>query len=341
MTAPYDAILLVSFGGPEGPNDVIPFLENVTAGRNIPRDRLAVVAEQYEHFGGVSPISDQCRRQRAALEAELAARGTALPVYWGNRNWAPYLVDTVRAMTDDGVKRALAVFTSAYSSYSGCRQYRENLESARAMVPDAPVIDKVRAFYDHPGFVGPFATETRAALDRLGGEVHLVFTAHSIPTSMATTSGYEQQLREVARLVAERAGDPPWSLAWQSRSGPPHVPWLEPDVNDELRRLATTGIERVVIVPIGFVSDHMEICWDLDVQAAETAAAAGLTIRRVTTPGTEPSPAFIAMWADLVEERIAVESEPAAVDGVARPALGTLEVRPDVCPVECCPPPSR
>lgn len=341
MSAPYDAILLVSFGGPEGPDDVIPFLENVTTGRNIPRERLAVVAEQYDHFGGVSPLNEQCRRQRDALEADLAARGVALPVYWGNRNWAPYITDTVQQMTDDGVTRALAVFTSAYSSYSGCRQYRENIAAARAQVVGAPEIDKVRAFYDHPGFVEPFAAATRAALEELGASSHVVFTAHSIPQSMAATSDYEAQLREAARLVIERVGEPAWSLAWQSRSGPPHIPWLEPDINDELERLASDGVDRVVLVPIGFVSDHMEICWDLDVQAAETAAAQGITLRRVSAPGTVPDQAFIGMWADLIEERIAVESDPAAASTVARQALGTLEVRPDVCPGDCCPAPSR
>lgn len=341
MTGPYDAILLVSFGGPEGPTDVIPFLENVTAGRNIPRERLAVVAEQYDHFGGVSPLNEQCRRQRAALEAELAARRVDLPVYWGNRNWAPYLLDTVQQMTDDGVTRALAIFTSAYSSYSGCRQYRENIAAARAQVAGAPVIDKVRAFYDHPGFIEPFATVAGAALDGFGGAAHVVFTAHSIPVSMAATCDYEAQLREAARLIIDRVGGPSWSLAWQSRSGPPHIPWLEPDVNDELERLAAAGVTEVVVAPIGFVSDHMEICWDLDVQAAETAAANGIAMRRVSAPGTTPDPAFIAMWADLVEERIVAESDPAAASGLARQALGALEVRPDVCPGDCCPPPSR
>ena len=341
VSTPYDAVLLVSFGGPEGPDDVIPFLENVTSGRNIPRERLAVVAEQYDHFGGISPLNEQCRRQRAALEDELARRGTALRVYWGNRNWSPYLTEAVQAMTDDGVERALAVFTSAYSSYSGCRQYRENLEAARAAVPGAPRIDKVRAFYDHPGFIEPFAAETRAAIEELGDGAHLVFTAHSIPTSMAAGCDYEAQLREASRLVAERSGNPSWTLAWQSRSGPPHIPWLEPDVNDELRRLAAEGVDRTVIVPIGFVSDHMEICWDLDVQAAETAASVGIELRRVAAPGTGPEPAFIAMWADLVEERIAAEAAPEGAVDIVRAALGRLDVRPDVCREGCCPAPTR
>lgn len=344
MNGPYDAILLVSFGGPEGPADVIPFLENVTAGRNVPRERLAVVAEQYEHFGGISPINDQCRGQQAALAAELVRRGLDLPVYWGNRNWAPYLTDAVQEMTNDGVRRALAIFTSAYSSYSGCRQYRENLAAARAAVTGAPVIDKVRAFYDHPGFIEPFAAATRAAVADLGAEAAptIVFTAHSIPASMAATCDYEAQLREACRLVADRVdADLPWHLAWQSRSGPPQVPWLEPDVNDEIEALAATGVREVVIVPIGFVSDHMEVAWDLDVQAAATAAAHGVAIRRAISPGTAPEPAFISMWADLVEERIAVETDPDRAHRATRRTLGALDVKPDVCAGDCCPAPSH
>ncbi len=344
MTVPYGAILLVSFGGPEGPDDVIPFLQNVTAGRNIPRERLAVVAEQYDHFGGVSPLNEQCRRQRDALERELAARGVDLPVYWGNRNWAPYLTETVQAMTDDGVQRALAVFTSAYSSYSGCRQYRENLQSAQRAVPGAPQIDKVRAFYDHPGFIEPFSAATDTAIHDLGpnAEPTVIFTAHSIPTSMAATCDYEVQLREACRLVIERIERPlPWRLAWQSRSGPPQVPWLEPDVNDEVALLAAEGVRDVAIVPIGFVSDHMEVAWDLDTQAAATGAEHGVRISRAISPGTAPEPAFIAMWAELIEERIGVEGDSDRADRAQRRALGDLRVRPDVCAENCCPAPTR
>lgn len=344
MTVPYDAVLLVSFGGPEGPDDVIPFLENVTAGRNIPRERLAVVGEQYDHFGGVSPLNEQCRRQRAGLEQELAGRGLDLPVYWGNRNWAPYLADTIREMTNDGVQRALAVFTSAYSSYSGCRQYRENIQAARAEVAGAPQIDKVRAFYDHPGFIEPFAAATDVAVRDLGADAEptIIFTAHSIPTSMAAGCDYEAQLLEACRLVIERIDRPlPWRLAWQSRSGPPQVPWLEPDVNDEITSLAADGVEAVVIVPIGFVSDHMEVAWDLDIQATATAKDHGVTIRRAISPGTAPDPAFIAMWAELIEERIAVEADPDRALRAKRLALGGLAIRPDVCPADCCPAPTR
>lgn len=344
---PYDAVLLVSFGGPEGPDDVIPFLENVTRGRNIPRERLAVVGEHYAHFGGVSPINEQCRRQRAALATALAAAGIDLPVYWGNRNWDPFLVDEIERMAEDGITRALAVFTSAYSSYSGCRQYRENLIDARAQAAERrpeltiPEIDKVRAYYDHPGFIEPFADATRTAIAELGADAEptLVFTAHSIPMSMAASSDYEAQLAEAARLVAERIADPapPSTLVWQSRSGPPQVPWLEPDVNDELVRLAETGVDAAVIVPIGFISDHIEVMWDLDAEAAATAADAGIRLARAVAPGTEPDDAFIAMWVDLVRERIEAErgGEP------ARSALGTLEVRPDVCRLDCCPAPQR
>ena len=351
MTAsPYDAVLLVSFGGPEGPDDVLPFLENVTAGRNIPRERLAEVGEQYAHFGGISPLNEQCRRQREALEEALAEAGLPLRVYWGNRNWDPYLADVVEEMADAGVTRALAVFTSAYSSYSGCRQYRENLIDARSTVaarrPDlqVPEIDKVRAYYDHPGFIEPFVEATDAAIARHGADARptLVFTAHSIPTSMAAQCDYERQLQEAARLVVERLADPtlPWMLVWQSRSGPPQVPWLEPDVNDALTGLGADGAEQVVIVPIGFVSDHMEVMWDLDTQAVETAAAAGISVTRAVSPGTAPTPSFVEMWVDLIQERIAAEQAPDPSD-VPRHALGTLMVRPDVCAPGCCPAPVR
>ena len=348
---PYDAILLVSFGGPEGPDDVIPFLENVTRGRGIPRERLAQVGEHYAHFGGVSPINEQCRRQRAALERALADAGMSLPVYWGNRNWDPYLSDEIERMAEDGVTRALAVFTSAYSSYSGCRQYRENIIAARDEVaerrPDLtiPHIDKVRAYYDHPGFIEPFAEATRTAVDELGEDARptLVFTAHSIPMSMASTSDYEAQLAEAARLVAERVADPapPHTLVWQSRSGPPQVPWLEPDVNDEIRRLADTGVESIVIVPVGFVSDHIEVMWDLDEEAAATAADAGISFARAVAPGTEPVDAFVAMWVDLVRERIEAGQERLTGPSGARNARGTprrLPRRLLPCPAAACRP---
>jgi len=336
----YDAFLLVSFGGPEGPADVMPFLENVTRGRGVPRARIAAVAEHYYAFGGVSPINQQCRDMLVAVRADFAGRGLLLPVYWGNRNWAPYLTDVVRAMADDGVRRAVAFVTSAYSSYSSCRQYLENIERARAAAgPDAPRIDKIRRFYNHPGFIESFADNARAALAALPaevrGEAHLVFTAHSVPVTMAETSGpcggrYVAELTEASRLVAERIcdGHHPWSLAYQSRSGPPSVPWLEPDVRDHLGELAKSGTRAVVVIPVGFVSDHMEVRHDLDVEAAQTAGSLGLAFARAATPGT--SPRFASMITDLVRERM-------AWPGNAPPsALGAMGAATQNCPADCC-----
>jgi protoporphyrin/coproporphyrin ferrochelatase len=334
----YDAVVVVSFGGPEGPDDVMPFLENVTRGRGVPPERLEEVAEQYlTTSGGVSPINAQNRALVAALDTELRSAGHDLPVYWGNRNWDPYLVDTVGQMAADGVRRALAFVTSAYSSYSGCRQYREDIERARAHVGDtAPVIDKLRQFWDHPGFVEPFRDGVRASLAALDEErrarCRLVFTAHSLPVSMAATSDYQAQLHDAVSLVAGAvAPELPADLVWQSRSGPPQVPWLEPDVNDHLRALADDGVDTVVVVPIGFVSDHQEVVFDLDVQAAATADDVGISLRRVPTPGTDPR--FVAMIRELVEERLDLTRP--------RRALGELGVRPDVCPPDCCPAPQR
>ncbi len=336
----YDAVLLLSFGGPEGPDDVVPFLENVTAGRGIPHERLVEVGAHYAHFDGISPINEQCRRIRTALAETLTGRGHELPVYWGNRNWHPFLADTVREIVANGHERVLAVVTSAYSSYSACRQYLDDVERARADVGDtAPIIDKVGAYYDRPGFIEPFVQATTEALASFDDDAEptLVFTAHSIPTSMASTCDYEVQLDEAARLISERVGaEPlPWRLAWQSRSGPPVVPWLEPDVNDELRALAAEGVDAAAIVPIGFVSDHIEVLWDLDVEAAATAAELGIELRRVSTPGTAPQQPFIDMLADLVEERID------DVSPADRATLGSHAPRPDRCAVDCCPPPRR
>jgi ferrochelatase len=333
----YDAFLLVSFGGPEGPDDVLPFLTNVTRGRNVPPERLAVVAEHYQHFGGVSPINAQCRELLAAISADFAAHGVDLPLYWGNRNWRPMLADTLAEMRDNGVQRAVAFVTSAYGGYSACRQYLEDLASARAAVgPGAPVVDKLRHFHDHPGFVEPHADAVRAALSTLdpGRRPRLVFTAHSIPVSMARTAGptggrYEAQLQETARLVAGLAApDLDWDLVWQSRSGPPQVPWLEPDINDHLEALAKAGVTDVVVSPIGFVSDHLEVVWDLDTEAATTAKQLGLGYARAATPGTDPR--FVAMIRDLVAERV----------GGPQRRLGTLPLW-DVCPSDCCTPRAR
>ncbi|GAB1646187.1 ferrochelatase [Krasilnikovia sp. MM14-A1259] len=336
----YDAFLLMSFGGPEHRDDVMPFLRNVTRGRGVPEQRLAEVAEHYYHFGGVSPINQQCRDLLAAIDADFAAHGVGLPAYWGNRNWQPMLADTVARMRDDGVTSALGFATSAYGGYSSCRQYWEDIAAARAHVgPGAPRIAKLRHFHDHPGFVAPHADAVRAALAGLDparrASTRLVFTAHSIPVTMAATAGpdgnrYTAQLHETAALVhAAAAPDLSWDLVWQSRSGPPQVPWLEPDVNDHLRELADKGITDVVVSPIGFVSDHLEVVWDLDNEAAATARELGLGYARAATPGTDPR--FVAMVRELVLERTAQ---------VTPARLGTLPVW-DVCPENCCPPPPR
>ncbi|MBM3684811.1 MAG: ferrochelatase [Actinobacteria bacterium] len=336
--APIDAVLLLSFGGPEGPDDVLPFLENVTRGRGIPAERLAEVAENYHLFGGRSPINDQNRELLDALRADFDAHGLGdLPIYWGNRNWHPYLEDTMRTMVADGVRNAVAFVTSAYSSYSGCRQYREDIATAQAAIgADAPQVGKIRAFFNHPGFVEPLIDRVRATLAEvpadLAADVELVFTAHSLPLASATSCDYEAQLRETMRLVlAGLDADYPHDLVWQSRSGPPQVPWLEPDVVAHLDAVAGRGRRAVVIVPVGFVSDHMEVIYDLDTQALARAAEIGLWARRAPTVGCDP--AFVAMVRELVEERRATEP--------LRRALGVLGTRPDVCPLDCCPAPVR
>jgi ferrochelatase len=330
----YDALILVSFGGPEGPDDVLPFLRNVVRGRGVPDERLAEVVEHYQHFGGVSPINAQCRDLLAALGPVLAEAGVEQPVYWGNRNWDPYLTNTLAEMRDAGVERALAFVTSPYGSYSSCRQYLDDIDAARAAVgPGAPVVDKIRHYHDHPGYVRPHADAVRSALRKLGGTapVRLVFTAHSIPSTMEEHSGpdghrYTAQLRETATLVAEDA-EPgiEWDLVWQSRSGPPQVPWLEPDINDHLSALAEAGFAGVVVSPIGFISDHLEVVWDLDTEAAATARDVGLAYARAATPGSDPR--FVSMVRDLIAERL----DPAA----PRARLGTLPVW-DACPPGCC-----
>ena len=328
-----DAILLVSFGGPEGREDVLPFLRNVTAGRGIPDERLATVAHQYELFGGVSPLNASNRALKAALEAELAAHGPALPVYWGNRNWDPYLRDAVAAMAADGVQHALAFVTSAFSSYSGCRQYREDLAGAQASVASgAPAIEKLRPYFDHPGFIEPMAANVRVALSTLPAALRttarLVFTAHSIPLSMASTSDYEVQLREASRLVAERVGGQEWDLVFQSRSGPPTQPWLEPDIVDHLTALHGDVCDAVVVVPIGFTSDHLEVRFDLDTQAKARADELGLPMARAATVGTDP--AFVTMIRELVSEVLDPEAP--------RRRLSDLP-DPGWCSATCCPPP--
>ncbi len=335
-SAPYDALLLLSFGGPEGPDDVLPFLENVLRGRNVPPERLREVAHHYDLFGGKSPINDQNRALLAALRVELDAHALAhLPLYWGNRNWHPLLRDTLARMQADGVRHALALVTSAYSSYSGCRQYREDVQRARAELgPDAPRIAKLRAFHDHPGFVEAAQARLREGFARVPAErrarAALVFSAHSIPVAMAANSRYEAQLRETCALVAAALAPRAWELVFQSRSGPPQQPWLEPDVCDHLRALHARGTQDVLLMPIGFVSDHMEVVYDLDTEAADLARQLGLGLVRAATVGTHP--AFVSMLRELVQERL----DPAR----PRRALGAEGARPDECPVDCCPAPS-
>jgi len=326
---PYDAVLVLSFGGPEGPQDVVPFLQRVTRGRDIPADRLAAVATHYELFGGVSPINAANRALIAALRTELRRHGPDLPVYWGNRNWHPLVADTVRTMRDDGVRRALCFATSAFAGYSSCRQYLEDLAAARRDVgEDAPLIDKIGPYFDHPGFVGPLADGATAALARLPaeerGRAHLVCCAHSVPMTQASTTDYATQVTGTARRVAAAVpGAHPWSVAWQSRSGPPNQPWLEPDVSDHLESLAAGGVRAVVLVPVGFVADHLEVIYDLDRVAAERAAELGVTLVRSATPGTDPR--FVTMIRELV-------AEPGRVDP-GRPWLART------CAADCCPAP--
>ena len=345
----YDAVLLVGFGGPEGPGEVMPFLRAVTRGRGIPDERLEVVASHYRSFGGVSPVNAQNRMLRQALEVELESRGMHLPVYWGNRNAAPFLHDTIRAAADAGRERFIAVVTSAYSSYSGCRQYREDIAGALSGSSSLENvrIDTVRPYFDHPGFVVPFIENLRETLRWTATEgiprarTHILFTTHSIPLADAAASGpaerdfgpggaYAAQHIAVAEVIRHRAGASAieWSLAYQSRSGSPRSPWLEPDVNVAIENVAGNGTEAVVIVPIGFVSDHMEVVWDLDVEAMETARRCGILAVRVPTPGVHP--AFVAGLADLVVERAT------DADRKQRPALTHLGPWSDVCSPDCC-----
>jgi len=352
--AAYDCVLLAGFGGPEGQDDVIPYLRNVTRGRGIPDERLEDVAHHYRHYGGISPINDQNRALKAALEGEIAARGLGLPVYWGNRFWAPYFADALRELHADGHRRVLVVVTTAFSSYSGCRAYREDLAEALAEtgLSGDLVLDKVRQYFDHPGFVRPNVEFVRGGLRELadagaGSSPHVMFTTHSIPTAAADVSGpreslpsgdpvplgdeggwYGAQQRAVAALIMESVheefGDVPWSLVYQSRSGPPTQPWLEPDINDAITELPES-VSGLVVSAIGFVSDHMEVLWDLDNEAAETCQERGLPMVRVPTVGVDPG--FVSGLVDLVEERTA---------GTGRVALTDLGPWQDVCPVDCC-----
>ncbi|WP_424436842.1 ferrochelatase [Microbacterium sp.] len=346
----YDAVLLLGFGGPEGQDHVIPFLRNVTGGRGIPEERLEEVAHHYRHFGGVSPINEQNRALRAALQDELQRRGYELPVYWGNRNWMPYLDEALRAAYDDGHRRILTIATSAYSSYSSCRQYREDLADAvEATGLDGAVeIDKVREFFDHPGFVTPFVEGIRAGIAELAErgitdlehDVEVLFSTHSIPNADADRSGapedgfgpggaYLAQHLAVAEQIMALLGIPSsWQLVFQSRSGPPQVPWLEPDINDAMTQLPARGRKAVLIVPLGFVSDHMEVLWDLDTEAMATAETLGLVAVRTATPGHHP--AFVAGLVDLVEERLT------GMPPEQRPHVTALGPAYDVCRAGCC-----
>ena len=353
-TAPYDALLLVSFGGPEKADDVLPFLENVTRGRDIPRERLEEVGEHYHLFGGRSPINDQNREFISAVEEDLRSTGIDIPVYWGNRNWDPYLADALTRMKADGVRRAACLVTSAYSSYSGCRQYRENLADAVAAVSrvagedgTAPRLDRLRHYFNHPGFVEPMVDATLSSLADLGDvarrDAHILFVTHSIPEAMNATSGpeggaYVAQHRAVAEEIGERIRQEtghryPTELVFCSRSGPPHVPWLEPDVNDRIEELAEQGVDGVVVVPIGFVSDHMEVIYDLDTEASATAEKAGLEFARAATAGLDPR--FVVMVRDLLVERAAHERGLEA----RRATVGAQPPSWDVCPAGCCPNP--
>lgn len=327
---PYDAILLVSFGGPDGPEDVMPFLRNVVAGRGVPEERLLAVAEHYKALGGKSPLNDQCRDLLAALIPALREHHIELPVYWGNRNWHPMLADTLTRMRDDGVKRAVAIVTSAFSSYSGCRQYREDIEKAREQVEGAPVIEKVRTFYNHPDFLGTVVDAVQASLSDVPlqrrGSTRLVFTAHSIPLGMATGCDYEAQLREAGAFVAQQVGESAHDLVYQSRSGPPQVPWLTPDVLDHIRQLHEQGVTDVVLSPIGFLSDHMEVVWDLDHEAKSLCTELGMTLHRVPTPGVAPR--FVHVLRELIEERLGLVPTRRAIEGSAP--------RPDTCAPTCC-----
>jgi protoporphyrin/coproporphyrin ferrochelatase len=333
VLAGYDALLIVGFGGPERREDVMPFLENVTRGRNVPRERLLRVAEHYDHFGGKSPLNDQVRTLIAALKPELARRGVELPIFWGNRNWHPFLADALRQITEAGVKRALALVLAAYSSYSSCRQYLEDIARAQAAVgAGAPAVDKIRVFYNHPGFIAANVDHLRAALAEIPGQrrewAHVAFTAHSIPASMAANCRYESQLQETCRLVCERLGIPgeQYALVYQSRSGRPSDPWLGPDILEHLAGLRSGGVRDVVVLPIGFLSDHVEVLYDLDIEARGKSRELNLNMVRAATVGTHP--VFVSLLADLIQERLT---------GTPRQADGRDGPSHDVCPPDCCP----
>ena len=329
---PVDAILIVSFGGPEGMDDVMPFLENVLRGKNVPHERMLEVAEHYRQFDGISPINEQCRQLIDAIRKECVRRELSLPIYWGNRNWHPMMTDTLQKMASDGRKRAISFFTSMFSCYSGCRQYRENIAASQSAVGDsAPFVEKVRKGFNHPGFIAAQKDCLEQALAQLPEEVRaettVLFTAHSIPKIMADNSRYEEQLRESARLVCKAAGHGPWELVFQSRSGPPQQPWLEPDVCDRIEQLhSERNIQHVIVQPLGFVSDHMEVLFDLDHEAADLCKEKGIQMVRAATVGLHPK--FVSMIVDLIEERLEPDT--------ARPYVGSYGASHDLCPGNCC-----
>lgn len=334
---PYDAILVISFGGPERREDVIPFLENVLRGRNVPRERMLEVAEHYYHYDGVSPINRHARELIAAVRKELEASGIKLPIFWGNRNWHPLLPDTLREMAANGIRRAAGFVISAYSSYSSCRQYRENIQQAQAAVgPAAPRVDKLRVFYNHPLFISATSDRLKSALQAIPEDhragAHIAFTAHSIPSSMSNQCDYLKQLTETCRLVSEALGigAERCALVYQSRSGRPEDPWLGPDINDHLRSLPEQGVSDVVVMPIGFLSDHMEVLFDLDEEAMATCREIGINMVRASTVGVHPD--FVRMVSELILERIK--------DFAVRPAIGTYPASHDICPIDCCPAPA-
>ena len=330
----FDSLLLLSFGGPESSDDVMPFLRNVTAGRGVPDERLAVVAEQYELFGGKSPINDLNQELLRALDEELGSRGHEIATFWGNRNWHPFVADTINNLKSLGHTSTVCLVTSAFSSYSGCRQYHEDLDRARSEVPGAPTVERVRVFWDHPDFLGAAAELLAERRDAAGlsSETPVLHSAHSLPLSMAANCDYQQQLNEAASIVNELAGmRGPCEVVFQSRSGPPSVPWLTPDIDQRIHELADQGTDELLVHPLGFVADHMEVLFDLDTQSAAAAKEAGVKMVRTPTVGTHPR--FVSMLVDLVEEAAGLRAD--------RPSLSESGPRPDNCNSQCCPAPTR
>jgi len=330
----FDSLLLLSFGGPENSDDVMPFLRNVTAGRGVPDERLAVVAEQYELFGGKSPINELNQQLLSALDEELASRGHEMATFWGNRNWHPFVTDSIADLKSLGHTSTVCLVTSAFSSYSGCRQYHEDLDRARNEVPGAPNIERVRVYWDHPDFLGTAAELLAESRDAAGlsSETPVLHSAHSLPLSMAANCDYQQQLNEAAAIVNELAGmRGPYEVVFQSRSGPPSVPWLTPDIDQRIHELAEQGTQELLVHPLGFVADHMEVLFDLDTQSAAAAKEAGVKMVRTPTVGTHPR--FVSMLVDLVEEAAGLRAD--------RPSLSKSGPRPDKCNSQCCPAPTR